>query len=397
MYPVENPVVFIVDDTPENIDVLVEALGGDYDIRVALDGKSALEDILADPPHLILLDIMMPGIDGYEVNQKLKQHEQTALIPVIFITAMNHSEDETKGLSEGAVDFIGKPFNPAVVKARVHNHLSLKMTQQKLQDLSNKLSNYLSPQILQSIMDGKQSAKIGTRRKKLTIFFSDIVEFTSRTDSMESEDLTFILNSYLNKMAQTIMKYGGTLDKFVGDAILVFFGDPESSGINEDAIACVAMALEMHTVIKELQLEWQSQGIDIPFRVRMGITTGYCTVGNFGSEQRMEYTIIGGQVNLASRLEKSAQSNQILISQETWSLVKAKFACEFVGSIEVKGISRAMNVYQVDDFYHPTEQQRIVSLYQGFSLSLDPRVVLDIEQPKILDALETAINRLKQE
>lgn len=153
----------------------------------------------------------------------------------------------------------------------------------------------------------------------MTIFFSDIVNFTSTTEGMETEDLTDLLNSYLEEMSRIAIKYGGTIDKFIGDAILIFFGDPLSQGVKEDAKACASMAIEMRDRLKELQEKWYSFGIQNPFQVRAGITTGYCTVGNFGSKSRMDYTIIGNQVNIASRLESNAKPDQILISHETFS------------------------------------------------------------------------------
>jgi class 3 adenylate cyclase len=193
---------------------------------------------------------------------------------------------------------------------------------EQLEALSNKLSKYLAPQVYASIFQGTQPVGIASNRKKLTIFFSDLVGFTETTENLESEELTAILNRYLNEMASIALKYGATLDKYVGDAILAFFGDPETKGVAEDAKACVAMALEMQARIAELDAEWHEQGHDRPFRARIGINTGFCTVGNFGSQDRMDYTIIGAAVNLASRLEAAAHPGTILIAHETWSLVR---------------------------------------------------------------------------
>ena len=145
-------------------------------------------------------------------------------------------------------------------------------------------------------------AQIKTARKKLTIFFSDVCDFTSITESLEAEDLSYVLNSYLNRMAEIVLKYGGTLDKFIGDAVMVFFGDPETKGTKEDALACVNMAIEMRESLPALRNTWKNEGIDCPLHIRMGMTTGYVTVGNFGSEARMDYTIVGSPVNLAARL-----------------------------------------------------------------------------------------------
>jgi class 3 adenylate cyclase/PAS domain-containing protein len=174
-----------------------------------------------------------------------------------------------------------------------------------LETLSNKLAKYLAPQVYNSILTGRQDVRIASQRKKLTVCFSDLADFTETTDKMESEDLTQLLNHYLTEMSGIAADYGATIDKYVGDAIVIFFGDPETRGVKEDALACVKMALAMQKRIGELATIWRDAGIEKPLRCRIGIHTGYCTVGNFGSEDRMDYTIIGGGVNLASRLSST--------------------------------------------------------------------------------------------
>ncbi len=176
-----------------------------------------------------------------------------------------------------------------------------------LEALSAKLGKYLSPQIYNSIFSGEQSVEILSKRKKLTIFFSDIAAFTETTDNLESEELTAVLNHYLTEMSTIALEYGATIDKYIGDAMLLFFGDPESNGVKEDAKACVMMAIAMQRRMRELEQEWRDRGLERPFRIRMGICTGFCTVGNFGSRDRIDYTIIGNEVNLAARLESAAE------------------------------------------------------------------------------------------
>src|SRR5262249_22720928 len=164
--------------------------------------------------------------------------------------------------------------------------------------------------------------KIASRRKELTIFFSDIAGFTETAERLESEHLTQLLNHYLTEMSKIALSHGATIDKYVGDAIVIFFGDPETRGVKEDALACVEMAIAMRKRLHELRAVWRASGIEKPLQCRIGINTGYCTVGNFGSEDRMEYTIIGGGVNLASRLEAAATPGEILISYETYAHVR---------------------------------------------------------------------------
>jgi PAS domain S-box-containing protein len=219
-----------------------------------------------------------------------------------------------------------------------------------MEALSNRLAKYLSPQIYNTIFSGANEVKIASQRKKLTVFFSDIVDFTETADRLESEDLTQLLNQYLTEMSQIALAHGATIDKYVGDAIVIFFGDPETRGVKEDARACVRMAIAMRERMRELQRVWHAMGMEKPLKCRMGINTGYCTVGNFGSEDRMDYTIIGGAVNLASRLEASAAPDQILIAYETYSCVQEEICCESKGKVKAKGMAYPVETYQVIGF-----------------------------------------------
>jgi class 3 adenylate cyclase/phosphoglycerate-specific signal transduction histidine kinase len=240
-----------------------------------------------------------------------------------------------------------------------------------LEQLSNQLAKYLSPQVYESIFTGKQEVKIASRRKELTVFFSDIAGFTETTDRLESEDLTRLLNHYLTEMSQIALSYGATLDKYVGDAIVIFFGDPETRGVKEDAFACVEMAIAMRKRMLELQDVWRASGIEKPLQCRIGINTGYCTVGNFGSEVRMDYTIIGGGVNLASRLEAAATPGEILISFETYANVRDRIHCEERGHISVKGIAHPVATYQVVDAYENLGAERLFIHEERPNLRLD--------------------------
>ena len=221
----------------------------------------------------------------------------------------------------------------------------------ELEVLSGKLAKYLSPQVYASIFAGQQEVKLASERKKLTVFFSDIAGFTATTDRLESEELTQLLNQYLTEMSEVALAHGATIDKYVGDAIMIFFGDPDSKGIKEDALACVKMAIAMQKRMLDLAESWRDAGMEQPLLCRIGINTGFCTVGNFGSEDRMDYTIIGGAVNLASRLESEAEPGGILISYETYAHVKDEIHCEKVGQIQVRGISHPVTTYRAIDLY----------------------------------------------
>ena len=194
---------------------------------------------------------------------------------------------------------------------------------------------------------GKYDTRVATKRKKLTVFFSDIKDFTSTSESLQPEALTQYLNEYFSEMTEIALAKGATIDKYMGDAMMVFFGDPESKGEREDARACVEMALQMQDQMKVLNVRWKARGFDKPFIIRIGINTGYCNVGNFGSEQRLSYTIIGGEVNLAQRLEANADPGGILISYETYCLVQDLVEVEERPKVQMKGITRDIKTFAI--------------------------------------------------
>ncbi len=216
-----------------------------------------------------------------------------------------------------------------------------------LADVSVKISKYLEPQVYRSIFEGERDVAISTERKKLTVFFSDIKDFTATTERMQPEELTTLLNEYFSEMSRIAQQHGATIDKFIGDAIVAFFGDPSSQGATEDARACVRMALAMQDRLDELESVWRENGIEHPFRARMGLNTGYCNVGNFGSETRMDYTIIGAEANLAARLESIAEPGGIVMSYETYAHARDLVEAEPLEAQHFKGISRLITPYRV--------------------------------------------------
>jgi len=267
-----------------------------------------------------------------------------------------------------------------------------------LEQLSKQLAKYLSPQIYDSIFSGKQEVKLVSQRKRLTVFFSDLVGFTETTERLESEDLTRLLNQYLTEMSNIAIEHGATIDKFIGDAIVIFFGDPETLGVKEDAMQCVKMAIAMRKRMKELERVWQDSGLEKPLQCRIGINTGLCTVGNFGSDDRMDYTIIGGGVNLAARLESACVSGEILISYETYAHVKDQIDCEERDQIKVKGIAAPVTTFQVNDLFENMEEgvRPIHASQPNFSLDLNITKLNLEEQTKVLDVLRDAADRVEQ-
>jgi len=263
-----------------------------------------------------------------------------------------------------------------------------------LEGLSSKLSKYLSPQLYRSIFSGTHNVEIASKRKKLTVFFSDIAAFTETTNNLESEELTDILNHYLTEMSTIALQYGATIDKYIGDAMLLFFGDPETRGVKEDAKACVLMAIAMQRRMRELEHQWRERGLERPFRIRMGISTGFCTVGNFGSQDRMEYTIIGNEVNLAARLESSAEPGGILLAHETNALVQDVVLTEEQPPITVKGFDKPVSTFKVVGTYDALIESGRVVLQERDGL----RVLVDLSKQDRTEAiaiLEEVLLQLK--
>jgi class 3 adenylate cyclase len=267
-----------------------------------------------------------------------------------------------------------------------------------LATLSTKISHYLSPQIYKSIFSGEKDVTIHTERKKLTIFFSDIKDFTAITERLQPEQVTALLNEYFTEMSNIALKHGGTIDKFVGDAILIFFGDPESKGEGQDAKACLHMAFDMQRRLAELNVKWRNEGVEHPFRVRMGINTGYCNVGNFGSADRMDYTIHGAQANLAARLQSIAEPGQIVISYETYALVRDILVAHALPPITIKGIGREVVPYTVEGMLDALGQKvEIFSEHMtGLDFYLDPSMVNVGSAERVHKLLQKAIAALEK-
>ena len=267
-----------------------------------------------------------------------------------------------------------------------------------LASISSKVSKYISPQIYKSIFSGASDATISTKRKKLTIFFSDIKDFTSTSERLQPEELTTLLNEYFTEMSAIALRHGGTVDKFVGDGILVFFGDPESLGVAEDARACLRMAVEMQRRLAELNGMWRRRGIERPFQVRMGINTGFCNVGNFGSVDRMDYTIIGAEANLAARLQSIAEPGSIVVSYETHALVRDMTDVHALEPITMKGISRPVIPYTVDGLRGESGSNAVVVSEHstGLDLYLDPAMLDPSAAERARAVLQSALDAIER-
>jgi class 3 adenylate cyclase len=266
----------------------------------------------------------------------------------------------------------------------------------ELEALSRQLAKYLPPQIHEALFAGNHDTRIATQRKKLTVMFSDIRNFTQTSESLQPEALTEYLNEYFSEMTQIALEHGATIDKYMGDAMMVFFGDPDTKGVREDARACVEMSLHMLERLTALQQHWRANGFEQPFEIRIGINTGYCNVGNFGSDQRMSYTIIGGEVNLAQRLESAADVGGILMSYETYAHVQDMVDAEERGAIQMKGIARDIKTFAIKGRKSAGSPAALTLAHPaGVAIELDPAALDAAARAALAEQLSTLADKLR--
>lgn len=343
--------ILVVDDFAPNVELLEALLvGAGYDISMAFSGEEALAKALAEQPDLVLLDVMMPGMNGFEVCEKLKQAELTRFIPVVLLTALDQIEDKIRGLDAGADDFLTKPFNKVELMARVRSLLRIRalsvQIEQKNLLLFRLLNRYVSEEIVTEILtDPEQHLKLGGAKKDVVVLFADIRGFTAFSEGETAEKVVEVLNECFRHITEVIFKHRGTFDKYLGDCVLAFYGAPLTWG--DDLERALLTAIEMQQVFQAMHSRWtepqmQALGLGI------GINCGEVVVGNIGSERLMDYTVIGDNVNLAQRLEQIAQHGQIVISEEVY-----RRACHLVTATEmspvlVKGKREPVTAYLVE-------------------------------------------------
>lgn len=299
--------------------------------------------------------VLIPQIK-IEINDEVRYF---SLLSTKTKSAITNSLNGVQGqLIDRTAETILKQENEKLINLNQEAYDSLKEKNTKLEKISNRLAKYLSPQIYKNIFEAESEQTNDYKRKKITVFFSDIKGFTDLSDSLDPDLLAELINDYLSAMTDIALKHGGTIDKFIGDAILVFFGDPESDGLKKDASKCLSMAIAMQNKVAELDRNWrEDRGIIEGLKVRMGISTGYCTVGNFGSVQRVDYTVLGSTVNLASRLESICQPREILVAPETKTLLEKEFKFEAQEAVELKGFNKPVVPFQYVDLKKTTSPE----------------------------------------
>ena len=343
--------ILVVDDNSDlraYISSVLQRQG--YQVRTAHNGAMALEMIATEQPHLILTDLMMPGMSGLELLQEIRQDERLSSTPVILLTAKVDDETRIEGVEQGADAYLGKPFNDRELLAEVRNLLALKMNEQKVKDLNQYLTESVLRRFLPASLVSKAAAgdlqlALQPEPRLITVLFSDIVGFTPLSDQLGARRLAQLLNEYLNAMTEAIFANGGTVDKFMGDGVLALFGAPEDLPPTEQAKRAIAAVHQMHDTLTQLNQKWQLQ--DIPeIRVRYGIHQGDAVVGMFGGEVRADYTAIGPCVNIASRLQEVADPNGVLVS---WTLAQHLSPDTLLDSrlVKLRGLTTPLKVCSI--------------------------------------------------
>jgi class 3 adenylate cyclase len=348
--------ILVVDDTPANIQALAGTLKEKgYQISVATNGKQALEVLDRVQPDLILLDVMMPEMDGFETCRRLKEAEQWRQIPIIFLTAKTDTVDIVKGFELGAVDYVAKPFNAHELLARVATHLTIDELRRSLAQKNVELGRahelvrrafgrYVSEEVAASLLQSPERLELGGEEREVSIVMSDLRGFTAMAGRQQPREVIGFLNLYLEAMVDVISRYEGTIDEIIGDAILIIFGAPVAC--EDHAAKAVACGLAMQLAMTEVNHRLVSQGA-AEIEMGIGIHTGRVIVGNIGSLRRTKYAAVGSNVNLVGRIESFTTGGQILISEHTRQQIKSPLRIVRQFQVEPKGASQSMQLHEV--------------------------------------------------
>jgi adenylate cyclase len=363
----EQPSILVVDDVPQNVRLLEAILTPrGYRVAAAQSGREALAMVAAEPSDLVLLDILMPEMDGYEVCRALRAQPETSFLPVVMITASGEQE-KIAAIEAGADDFIAKPFEQAELLARVKSLLRIKRyhdtietqaaelaawnreLEQRVADQVEalermaRLRRFLSPQVAELVLSSGDDSLLKSHRREITVVFCDLRGFTSFAETVEPEDVTAVLGEYHAVLGDIVYRFDGTLERFTGDGLMVIFNDPLPCPDAPER--AVRMALAMRGRVSDLAEGWSRKGYVLDFGV--GIAQGHATLGRIGFEQRADYTAIGSVTNMAARLCAEAEGRQILISQRVYAAIEGIVVADSVGELSLRGFSRPTRAYNV--------------------------------------------------
>lgn len=353
--------ILVVDDTPANIKLLGDLLASrGYAVCTATNGEEGLARLAAEKPDLVLLDVMMPGISGYDVCRRIRADPATALLPVVMCTSLDPQQERVKGIEAGADDFLSKPVNQPELFARVKSLLRVKSLHDEITRLNSdlarrvddqvaeigrlaRLKRFVSPRVGELIVAGEVEDPLKTHRRDITVVFTDLRGFTAFSETAEPEEVMGVLREYHAALGRLVLAHEGTIEHFAGDGVMILFNDPMP--VDEPELTAVRMALEMRDAVAALAAGWKKRGHDLGFGV--GIANGYATLGAIGFEGRRDYGAIGPVTNLSARLCSEAKTGQILISQRVYGRIEASVAAEPVGELALKGLSRAVAAFNV--------------------------------------------------
>ena len=360
------PRILIVDDTPANVHILQTRLAAHgYDIVTASDGEEALAAVPAAQPDLILLDVMMPKLDGFEVCRRLRADASIPFVPIIMVTAKSDPKDVVAGLEAGGDEYLTKPVDQAALVARVKSMLRIKHLHDTVQDLAEeraewnrtlerrvadqvsqleqlgRLRRFFSPQLAELIVAGGADDPLLTHRREVTVVFLDLRGFTAFAETAEPEEVMGVLREYHAEMGTLILQHEGTLERFTGDGMMIFFNDPVP--VADPAERAIRMALVMRDRVRHLSIGWRKRGHDLALGV--GIAQGYATIGAIGFEGRWDYGAIGTVTNLAARLCGEARGGQILVSSRVAGVLEEVVDLEDVGAFTLKGFLKPVPVF----------------------------------------------------
>jgi len=370
-----DPKILAIDDTPENLRLLEAILAPrGYQLITASGGATGLAAVVRESPDLVLLDIVMPGMNGYDVCRKLRDDPATRFLPIVMITASGDQE-RVQALEAGADDFIAKPFNQLELLARVRSLLRLKEYHDTIEDQSaelaewnktlearvasqveeieriGRLRRFLSPQIAELVVS--QEALLEGHRREISVVFCDLRGFTTFSETAEPEEALAVLREYHTALGASVFRYEGTLEHFAGDGVMVFFNDPVPYA--DHALRAVSMAVAVRERMGELLERWHKRGHDLGFGV--GIAMGHATLGRIGFEGRYDYGAVGNVTILAQRLSAEAKPGQILVSQRIFAAVDGDVETESLGDVSLKGYSRPVPAHNVIGLRKPVAQR----------------------------------------